>query len=250
MNILLTNDDGITSEGLQVLAEHLRRDHDVWIVAPDKERSAVSHCITFREPVKFHRVADRQYACSGTPADCVLYACHGAVPVRPDLVISGINRGENIGTDIMFSGTVAAARQAVFLGLPGIAVSSGARIPSYHEAALLVSRELPRLLELSSKYAVININVPDAFDPARGMVTTIPCIKDGGNEVNPYYRNENEVYYFLSEFREDHVRPTEGFTDADALKAGMASITPIAVQPTVHPESITGMSKLYPGENL
>ncbi len=245
MNILVTNDDGITSEGISVLADVLGREHDVWIAAPDRERSAVSHGITFREPVKFHRIGDRTYSCSGTPADCVLYALHGAVPVQFDLVVSGINRGENIGTDIIYSGTVSAARQAVLHGIPGIAVSAGALNPSYVEAAKLLLRELPALLDISHMHMVLNINVPDGYDPEEGIAAAVPCIKAGGNQVHPYYRSADEVFFFLSEFREEKLTHIEAFTDADALRAGKASVTALAVQPMVHGETMERVMELY-----
>lgn len=246
MNILVTNDDGITSEGITVLADVLRREHDVWIAAPEGERSAVSHGITFREPVKFHRLDDRIYSCSGTPADCVLYALHGAVPVQFDLAVSGINRGENIGTDIVYSGTVSAARQAVLHGIPGIAVSSAVLQPAYLEAAELLLRELPVLLNLSHMHTVLNINVPDGYDPAAGMAAAVPCIKAGGNRVDPYYRSADEVYFFLSEFREEQLTPVKAFTDADALRAGKASVTALAVQPAVHGPTMEQALQRYP----
>ncbi len=248
MNILLTNDDGITSEGLQILADVLRQRHDVWIAAPDRERSAVSHCITLREPVKFHRIADRTYACSGTPADCVLYACHGAVPASPQVVISGINLGENIGTDIIYSGTVAAARQAVYHGIPGIAVSADSGNPAFTEAARLVLDELDALLELWNSRVVINVNVPGGYLRERGIRTAVPCIKQGTNRVHPYYRNDDEVFYFLSEFREDQTSHDAVLTDADVLASGTASITPVDVQPSADAERFERFSRRYAPE--
>jgi 5'-nucleotidase len=124
MRLLLTNDDGIGSEGISVLAGRLSEKHEVWIVAPDSNRSGVSHCITMKNSMKLVKTGKRKYKYSGTPADCVITGLRsGLIPEDPDVVISGINRGANIGTDILYSGTAAAARQAVLYGIPGIALS-------------------------------------------------------------------------------------------------------------------------------
>jgi len=123
MNILITNDDGIESEGLKTLARVLSRDHRIMIVAPDGERSGKSHSISLGEPVRMRRMGENALACGGTPADCVLFSILGAVPEKPDIVVSGINRGPNLGTDIIYSGTAAAARQAALMGYAAVAVS-------------------------------------------------------------------------------------------------------------------------------
>ena len=123
MKILITNDDGIFSEGITTLKNALIADHDVWVVAPDTERSGTSHAITLKDAVRMSRIDERTYSCGGTPADCVLYSLLGAVDLDPDIVVSGINHGPNIGTDIIYSGTVAAARQAALMDRPAVAVS-------------------------------------------------------------------------------------------------------------------------------
>ena len=124
MRIVLTNDDGFESEGINVLATHLSDEHEVWIVAPDRNRSAVSNSITMNKALKIKKIRERVYSCSGTPVDCVIVALKsGLVSGVPDVVMSGINRGPNIGTDILYSGTCAGARQAVLYGVPGIALS-------------------------------------------------------------------------------------------------------------------------------
>src|SRR5574344_374949 len=125
MKLLLTNDDGYDADGIQTLAACLSRDNDVYVIAPDRNRSAVSNGITWmKEPLKFVRHSENVYSCSGLPADCVIAGLSGELlPFMPDAVISGINKGANIGTDIIYSGTAAAARQAVLYGIPGIALS-------------------------------------------------------------------------------------------------------------------------------
>ncbi len=121
--ILLTNDDGIEAEGLRALEECLAGLGEVVVVAPDRERSAVSHGLTLRSPLELHQVREKHFELNGTPADCVIHAFRQVLPVYPDLVISGINHGANLGDDIMYSGTVAAAREASRRGVASLAVS-------------------------------------------------------------------------------------------------------------------------------
>ena len=166
MKILITNDDGISSKGMKHLAEVLSSKHEVWIVAPDQERSAVSHGVTLRTAVQFFNLAERVYSCSGTPADCILYSLKGALPVIPDLVISGINRGYNIGTDVVYSGTVAAAREGVFQGVPSIAVSAAisketAEEWSYVAGTDFLEQHLDQLIQLWKPHILINVNIPE-----------------------------------------------------------------------------------------
>ena len=123
MRILLTNDDGISHFNLQILGKRLLEEHDVWIIAPEDQRSACSHSITLRGPIILKKQGERTYACSGTPVDCVMVALNGFLPVDIDIVISGINSGPNLGTDIIYSGTAGAARQAALMEKPGLAVS-------------------------------------------------------------------------------------------------------------------------------
>ncbi len=121
--ILLTNDDGIEAEGLRTLEECISDLGEVVIVAPDRERSAVSHSLTLRSPLELRQVRDRHFELNGTPADCIIYALANVLTTRPNLVISGINHGANLGDDIMYSGTVAAAREASKRGIASLAVS-------------------------------------------------------------------------------------------------------------------------------
>ena len=132
MRILVTNDDGIDAEGLAVLVQFLSdesyggKGREIVVLAPEAERSGVSHAMTLRRPTKVRKLNEGYYSCSGTPADCVIVAGLGVLPWMPDLVVSGINRGPNMGTDIVYSGTCGAARQAALAGVPAIAVSCAA----------------------------------------------------------------------------------------------------------------------------
>ncbi|MFA6857087.1 MAG: 5'/3'-nucleotidase SurE [Treponema sp.] len=152
MRLLLTNDDGVTAEGIHDLAEVLSRENDVWIIAPDRNRSGVSHCITMNEPLRLRKVAERIYSCSGVPADCVITGLRSSIlDGPPDAVISGINRGSNLGTDLLYSGTAAAARQAVLYGVPGIALSVEAHdgIWRYGALARFTADNLQQLVSLT-----------------------------------------------------------------------------------------------------
>lgn len=161
--ILLTNDDGIEAEGLQRLRAALRDFADVIVVAPDRERSAVSHGLTLRTPLTLQEAGENMYTLDGTPADCIIYALENVTPVAPDLVISGINHGANLGDDIMYSGTVAAAREAAHRGLRALAVSQ-----AYDDSPIDFTRGVKfvralvkRLLAYTDGGALcLNVNIP------------------------------------------------------------------------------------------
>lgn len=122
MKVLVTNDDGVHARGLQALVRALEPVAEVWVVAPEREQSAQSHAFTLHKPLRVTEVGERRLALSGTPADCAYAAIHGLIP-RPDIVVSGINRGANLGSDVHYSGTVAAAREAALHGVPSVATS-------------------------------------------------------------------------------------------------------------------------------
>src|SRR4051794_22154140 len=156
--ILITNDDGIHSPGLEALAAALSNVGQVTVVAPDRERSAASHGITLSEPVTYHQIGERRFAVQGTPADCVIIALMQVMPRPPSLVVSGVNRGLNLGHDILFSGTVAAATEAVLQGIPAIAVSAHFNYKSAAEvAAQLAARVLTEGLPPD---VLLNVNHP------------------------------------------------------------------------------------------
>ncbi|MEW6602003.1 MAG: 5'/3'-nucleotidase SurE, partial [Nitrospirota bacterium] len=121
--ILVTNDDGITSPGIRVLAKTLRALGDVYIVAPETEQSAVAHALTLHRPLRYKKVNVKSYYVNGTPTDCVIIGVNKILPRKPDVIVSGINNGANMGDDISYSGTVAAAIEGTLLGIPSLAVS-------------------------------------------------------------------------------------------------------------------------------
>jgi 5'-nucleotidase len=164
MKILVTNDDGIHAKGIVVLADELRKLGEVAVVAPDRERSAVGHALTLHHPLRAVEIGQMIFAVDGTPTDCVNLGIHNLLPFKPDIVISGINRGANLGDDVTYSGTVSAAMEATLMGIPAFAISlvtDGAGT-NYTTAATFASR-LARTLfarELPSD-TFLNVNVPD-----------------------------------------------------------------------------------------
>jgi len=162
--ILLTNDDGITAPGLSALAEAIGCLGDVVVVAPDRERSAVSHALTLHSPLRAWEHAPGWYAVDGTPTDCVNLGLHGLFDQKPDLVVSGINRGGNMGDDITYSGTVSAAMEATLMGVPALAVSlecEEGTVDPYTVAASYASRIVRQTLEIGlPPDTLLNVNVP------------------------------------------------------------------------------------------
>jgi 5'-nucleotidase len=163
MNILVSNDDGIFAPGLSVLAEACRRVGHVTVVAPDREQSGTSHSLTLHHPLRPRRRHDGSFQVDGTPTDCVLLAVGKLMPERPDFVFSGINHGPNMGEDVLYSGTVSVAMEAVALGIPGIAFSLASRdeelMASYHE---VVANLVRRITEVPAfpRDTLLNINLP------------------------------------------------------------------------------------------
>ncbi len=163
MNILVTNDDGIHSEGLVALADSLKHLGEVFVVAPDRERSAAGHSLTLYHPLRVEEMGENRFAIDGTPTDCVNLAVNGLLDVRPDMVVSGINKGANMGDDITYSGTVAAAMEGTLLGIPSVAVSLDAKSDfKFGAAADFACRAVSRVMEEGlPKDTLLNINVPN-----------------------------------------------------------------------------------------
>ncbi|MBT3274914.1 MAG: 5'/3'-nucleotidase SurE, partial [Spirochaetales bacterium] len=231
MKILLTNDDGIESIGLITLKTALEKSHDVWVVAPDRERSAMSHAVTLRDGVTFRQLGDQAFSCTGTPADCVLYSLLGALAFVPDLVMSGINRGPNIGTDIIYSGTVAAARQAALMGCPGIAVSLAGHDVNldYTAAASFIVENAAALAGLWTDNHFININFPDKIVFSAGVCVTHPSRRV--YEDNLVVRSESKTTKtFALEGALNYAEYEEG-SDWEAIKSGAVSVSPILLHP-------------------
>jgi 5'-nucleotidase len=233
MNILLTNDDGVESPGINLLAEALKKDPSrrVYILAPDSDRSGHSHSIGFLwRPIKISPRGPDTWACSGTPADCVIMALMGALPIRPDLVISGINRGANLGTDIVYSGTAAAARQAGLGNVPAIALSLAGREEFHWDMAVSWAVEhLEELRKLWIADTFINVNIPNSPGGPRGMAETVPARMLYSDKLVKFDAPGGDSWYFVEYGRP---RPqAEAGTDWEAVSKNMVAVSPVYIHP-------------------
>lgn len=240
MKILVTNDDGVDAAGIKALVEQLKNEHEVWILAPDRERSGASHSVNLRDPGKIVECGPQEYSCSGTPADCVMMAYLGALPFKPELVIAGINRGPNLGTDILYSGTCAAARQASLYSLPGIAVSCAIRQGPfrYGAAAAFVRKNLKKLVEACLPSAFININAPSTEDQNLEGLWASVSIRHYHDEIRPFKAPDGGIYCFL----EPGLTETIGgeFSDEAIVARGLVAISSILIHPQITVEDTVG----------
>jgi 5'-nucleotidase len=233
MRILLTNDDGVASPGLRLLERALAPEHEVWIVAPDSNRSGSSHSITLGTPSRFRRTGEREFTCWGTPADCVVMALMGLVPEPPDLVLSGINLGPNLGTDILYSGTAAAARQAAFMGRPAVACSLASYLPPYHLdfPTRFLACNLQAFVSLWAEDHFLNVNFPNSEGPSRSEVT-FPARRVYKDTLVRFEAPNGDLYCFLGGQRPE-AREEPG-TDYRAIQQGSTSLSPILIHPSNH----------------
>jgi 5'-nucleotidase len=234
--ILLTNDDGIQSPAFDALEAVLAPLARVTIVAPDREMSASSQSLTLNQPLRYHRVAQNRYAVQGTPADCVILASLRILEHKPSVVVSGINRGANIGDDIAYSGTVAGALEGALQGIPGIAVSTFAREnPDYQPAAQVAGRITAKVLQDGLPPDVIlNVNFPAVWN---GEIRLTRQGRRAGKTVlvenlDPRGRE----YFWLHEELHDQreAQPNDILTDYAALNAGFVSVSPLQIDRTAH----------------
>ena len=257
MNILISNDDGINALGIKTLATALREaGHRVTVIAPDRNRSAASSCLTLTEPLRVHQFDEFNYAViAGTPADCVHLALNGLFPNDFDLVISGINHGANLGDDIVYSGTVAAALEGRHLPLPCLAVSLvGRKGDDKHHGHLFVNNHfetaakvvlslLPKLhKDLINPREILNINVPDLpYEKLNGVMITRQGKRSQAAEIVKSQDPRNGVIYWLGA-NGVAIDESEG-TDFYAINNDYVSITPIQADMTAH-RSITDLQEI------
>lgn len=231
MRLLLSNDDGISASGIAALREALSADHDVTVVAPASEQSAKSHALTMHEPLRARQVADKQWAVAGTPADCVYLALHHLLDEPPDLVVSGINRGSNLGNDVFYSGTVAAAMEACLQGCPAVAVSLHIEpddIERHYATAGEVAR---RVVAAAASHRLpprrlLNVNVPNLPLPElRGIRTATLCRRRYSARVDERIDPRGKRYYWIGG---DHMHfGDDPGSDGNLVAAGFAAVTPL-----------------------
>ena len=235
MRVLVSNDDGVDAPGIRVLAQRLADVGEVTVVAPDRDRSGASNSLTLDQPIRVVRLEDGRYRVAGTPTDCVHLALSGLLDHEPDIVVSGINNSANLGDDVIYSGTVSAAMEGRFLGLPAIAISlasldhKGEHYESAAEAVLLLMRKL--LVDPLPADTILNVNVPDLpWNEIRGLAVTRlgrrhrsqPCVAQKDPRGRP-------IYWIGPPGEAEDDAPG---TDFHAIRSGQVSITPIHVDLT------------------
>lgn len=226
--ILVTNDDGVHSPGIIALYKAMKELGDAYIIAPDRERSAVGHALTLHRPLKIEELRENVFSVNGTPTDCVALGIHKILPKRPNLVASGINRGANLGDDVTYSGTVSAAMEGTILGIPSFAVSLVGEKPFHYEAASFFAVETAKyILEKSLPYdTLLNVNIPNVHkDMIKGVRLTRQGKRVYDNAIQEIYSPWGDKHYWIGggmpywEHGED--------MDIQAVLSGYVSITPI-----------------------
>jgi len=231
--ILISNDDGIHSEGIKTLAKALKRVGEVFIVAPDRERSAASHSLTLHKPLRVEKIGPNAYAINGTPTDCINLAVNGILKKRPDLVVSGINKGGNLGDDVTYSGTVSAAMEGTLLGIPSFAISlvSISRENFDFKNAARFAARLARFILKNRlpKDTLLNINVPDV-DEIKGYRITKQGKRLYGDAIVEKVDPRGKKYYWIG----GDILKWEGGEDTDfkAITSNFISITPVHLDMT------------------
>jgi len=242
--ILITNDDGIQAPALRMLEAELRTLANTIIVAPDREMSGQSHAITINRPLRYREYGRNQYSVDGTPADCVIISSLKILDIHPDLVVSGINCGRNIGDAVQYSGTIAAASEAALQGIPAMAVSLEYRdgAMDFGSAAELAGALADRILKDGLPPGVIlNVNVPAEWN---GAVTIARQGDKAGRTVLVEGRDpRGDEFVWLHEEAHEHFSSAgeELPTDIEALRAGMAAVTPLQLDRTAY-QYVRGLS--------
>jgi 5'-nucleotidase len=230
-HILLTNDDGYQAEGLRALAAALEGFATVSIVAPSREQSGAAQSLTLRQPIVCHAISEREWAVDGTPADCVIVAVHKLLGEKPDMVISGINHGANLGENVYYSGTVGAAREGALHHIPSVAMSLCSKHAKVDFAsAARVARSTAELIlkEGLPDQVLLNVNVPEPWKG--GVKFTRQSKKITRNQLSEGKDPRGRSYFWLFEQKID--RDVEPDTDYAAIFSGAVSITPLHLDPT------------------
>ena len=235
MIILLCNDDGIQSDGLTALEKSLAKLGEIYTVAPDRAQSSMSHALTLHRPLRVHELSPRRMSVDGTPVDCVKLALTGLLPVKPDLVVSGINNGPNLGDDIIYSGTVSAAIEATLLGIPAIAVSLVTFKNFDFDAAADFTAKLIESIQRPGipPGTLLNVNVPHLpKEQLRGWKLTRMGKRHYSENIVERIDPRGVKYYWIG--GDDLGFAHDDGTDCIAVHEGFVSVTPLQVDLTDH----------------
>lgn len=250
MNILVSNDDGVLAPGIRILAEELAKIADITVVAPDRNRSGASNSLTLHQPLRAKQLDNGYYSVDGTPTDCVHLAITGLLNPVADMVVSGINDGANLGDDVLYSGTVAAAMEGRYLGLPAIAFSMVGDSIKHYETAATIARQLVMKLSVNKLPAqtILNVNVPDLpLDEIMGLQVTRLGTRHGAEPIVKEYDPRGRTIYWVGPpGPEADAGPG---TDFHAVKTGYVSITPLHLDLT-HYKLFDQLSQWLDGDKL
>jgi len=231
--ILVTNDDGFFSKGIQTLAEVLQELGEVYIVAPDRDRSAVSHALTMHRPLKVDLIKEKCFSVNGTPTDCVVVGVKKLLPREPDLLVSGINKGANLGEDVTYSGTVSAAIEGTILNVPSFAISLVGERPFRYETASHFALRIAKFV-LEKKLptdTLLNVNVPNkALQEIKGIKVTNQGKRSYENSIHEIYSPWGEKQYWIGGGIVSWQK-MEG-TDIQAIMENYVSVTPLHIDLT------------------
>ena len=233
MHFLLSNDDGYQASGISILAEVLSEIGNVTVVAPDRDRSGASNSLTLDSPLYVKQDKRGFYYVNGTPSDCVHLAITGLLDEEPDMVISGINAGANLGDDVLYSGTVAAAMEGRFLGCPAIAFSLAGESSNYKSAVLVVKKVIQSLIKNPLEEILLNINIPDVnYDSIEGYEVTRLGNRHKSEPAIETHDPKGRKVYWVGEVGAE--RDAGKGTDFYAIRKNKVSITPMHIDLTKH----------------
>jgi len=241
MRILITNDDGIQSPGLWALERIARTlSDDVWVIAPETDQSGVAHSLTLSDPLRLRQIDERHFALKGTPTDCVIMGVHRVLPGLPDLVLSGINRGQNLAEDVTYSGTVAGAMEGAILGIRSIAVSQaydwnvGAE-PDFATAESHAPDLFRKLIDFDlPRYTLLNVNFPPCpANAVKGVKVTVQGHHEQSGLSIDERRDGRGYPYFWLRFH-DRGKSVLDNSDLQAIADGYVSVSPLRIDLTAH----------------
>jgi 5'-nucleotidase len=253
LRILVTNDDGIHSEGLDICEEIARAlSEDVWVVVPEHDQSGVAHSLSLNDPLRLRQVAERRFAVRGTPTDCVIMGARHVLDGKDiDLVLSGVNRGRNVGEDVIYSGTVAGAMEGAVLGIPSFALSQSYKSrsgqPPFWDTSLRYGPDIIRkvLARGLRRDVLINVNFPDCRpEEVKGIaVAALGRRRQERLHIDKRHDGRGNPYYWIAYSRQSAFQP-EGGTDMAAIDSHCIAVTPLKIDITDEP-TMTGLAALF-----